>query len=143
MRDWVTPPVRPSVGSRSDGPRPSIYAPHEIMDARKTLLFQKQANLDAASAVVADHHDVVVRLELADARGQLLHRHVRRALDARRLKLPRLAHVEQEWLRATFVGEPRRQVRRRDLLHRAQKRNRGGCSALTSGAMTVSNRSVL
>jgi hypothetical protein len=113
------------------------------MDARKTLLFQKQANLQAAPAVVADHHDVVVRLELAEPTWHLLHRHVRRALDAGGLELPRLAHVEQNRLRATFVGEPRGQVRRRDLPHRAQKRNRDGCSALTSGAMTVSNRSVL
>src|SRR5258708_22617784 len=93
---------------------------------------------------MADRDYFLVRIELAKACRYLAHRHELRALDAGLLVLPGLAHVEQQRLGAARVAEPGGQLRGRELFHaQAQNLKRGGCSALTSGAITVSKRSTL
>src|SRR5687768_7948860 len=110
------------------------------MDFGKAVFLEEHRHLLAAAAVVADRDHGRVGIELTDARRHLAHRNVLRALDARLLPFPRLAHVEQHGLRAPCIGEPGGELGCGDLF---QNRNLGACSALTSGAITVSKRSVL
>src|SRR5947207_12937998 len=105
------------------------------------VLLKEQRHLQAAAAVVADRDDRPRRVYLIEACGDLAHRHQLGAGDARSFELPGLAHVEKKRRLARGVGEPGGELRRMDLLH--QKRKRGGCSALTSGASTVSKRSIV
>src|SRR5688500_420459 len=124
-----------------DCARPRIDAPLEIVHALEPLLFEEQRHLHAAPAVMADRDHLACRVDLGDARRHLAHRKELRACNARPLVLPRLAHIEQHGLLAARVVQPLPQLGRHDLAH--QKRNCGGRSALTSGAMTVSKRSAL
>src|SRR5512145_572371 len=110
------------------------------MHSCEAVFLEKHRHLQAAAAVVADRHHVPVSLELFDPAGHLAHRDVLRACDARGLPFPSLADVQQHGLLAPRIGEPRGELGRADVL---QKRNLGACSALTSGASEVSNRSML
>src|SRR5688572_22325855 len=125
--------------ARVDGSRPGINAPHQVVHILVSVLLEKEAHLHAARAMVADRHDRRLRIELAGARGHLAHRHVHRVRDRADLHFPGLAHVEQDRALAPCIVEPDLELRRRKLLH--QKRNRGRCSALTRGSITVSKRS--
>src|SRR5678815_1470413 len=107
----------------------------------EAALLQEQRHLLAAPAVMADRDHFGLRIELAHARRDLAHRHEVRALDARLLVFPGLAHVQQHGLAAPGVGQPGRELGRCDLLHQNLKRE--GCSQLASAAITVSNRSTL
>src|SRR5687768_1194362 len=110
------------------------------MNFCETVLLEEQRHLQAAAAVVADRHQVLVALELVDPTRHLAHRDELRAFDARGIPLPLLADVEEHGLLAARVGEPRRELGRADVF---QKRNLGARSAFMSGASKVSKRSVL
>ena len=56
--------------------------------------------------MMADRDHLAGVVELAQARRHFPHRDMRRAFDARLFPFPRLAHVEQQRLLATRVGEP-------------------------------------
>src|SRR5688572_17002744 len=109
------------------------------MNFGKAVLLEEHCDLLAASAVMADRDELLVRIELAEPRRHLAHRDVLRALDARGLPFPGLAHVEQQRFLPARVREPGGKLGWSNLF---QNLNRGACSALTSGAITVSKRSL-
>src|SRR5687767_9981198 len=110
------------------------------MNSFETVLLEEHRYLQAAAAVVADRHHILVALELVDPAGHLAHRDVLCAFDTCGVPLPLLAHVEEDRVLSARVGEPRRELRRADVF---QKRNLGARSAFTSGGSMVSKRSVL
>src|ERR1700733_12493710 len=77
-------------------PRPGIDATSHGLSLFKSLLPQPHGHIHRANAVMANHYNRVVGIEfLVRPRRHIAHGHQLRAIDARRLKLPGLAHIEQ------------------------------------------------
>src|SRR3990172_4917272 len=93
------------------------------------LGIEKPCNLITANAVVTDHDDLAVAIELLHPRRYLTHRNVNRIREHAARDLPWLAHIEEHWLR---IGRAQARVEfmHRQLLH--QNTNLDGSIALMS-----------
>jgi hypothetical protein len=106
-----------------------------------TVLRQPVRRVQAAAAVVTDQHQRAVGRQLAQTRGQLTEWNGQRSFDPAMRVFPGFAHVDDDRRRSRGVRAPRGELGRSDL--RNQNLNRDGAAAFSSGATTVSNRSVV
>ena len=126
---------------------PGSDASLQIDHIEPARLLQERRGVHAASAVMTDRHDVAVIGNFIRARRKLTQRNRHRTLDPAVVELVCLTHVEQERRGCACCARPSRfkcrqqslELGRTDLAN--QKTNRSGCSAFSSGATTVSNRS--
>lgn len=66
----------------------------QVANLSKTILFQKQRDLHAARAVVADADDRLLRVKFGQLSGDGIHRHRQRPVNMTGLEFLRLTYVE-------------------------------------------------
>jgi hypothetical protein len=113
------------------------------MQVREPLTLQECDDLHTSHPVMTNYDRGMLAINLVDTSGNLVHRHVVRAFDARKREFPRLAYVKDERLLSALRAEQISKGFWRELAHRArnQKEKRDGSGAFTSGGNTVSNNS--
>ena len=94
-------------------------------------LFSRNIPTWKLRSVMADDHDILIRVQLAATYRNEMHRHVLRAFQVAQLEFPGFPHVKQQGLGPAFVGQPCCQLRGASLLH--QKLKLAGTVAPSSG----------
>src|SRR5574343_156015 len=124
--------------SRIDLCGPGLDATHQVVHRAEALALEKHRDLHAATAVVADHHHVAVRVDVVAAYRDQMHRDVLGSRQLAEIQFPGFAHIKQDRVGTVVVGQPFSELSCANLLH--QKENWSLAPAPSSAGMTVSNR---
>jgi hypothetical protein len=108
----------PSVGVHGgvDLACPRVHTALQVVELTEAAAREEVGHAQAAHAVMADHHQFLLRVEFPEARRDLTHGDVARTGQGADVELPTLAHIEQDRL-FTGLRQPFLERAHRHLLH--------------------------
>ncbi len=92
-----------------------------MLDGAKALALEEHRDLHAATAMVANHHNIAVGIDLFAAHRYQMHGDVLGACQLAQLQLPRLAYIKQNRFGPCIVGQPGGKLLYANLLHQKVK----------------------
>src|SRR5574343_115233 len=117
---------------------PRLDTAHQVVNGAESLAFQKNGDLHATTAVMANNDDVPGGIELLAFHWDHVHRNVLRPGNLAKLEFPRFAHIHQERGGLVAVGQPGGEFGGANLFHQSAKPLSG--RAPSSAGITVSKR---